>query len=81
MDSSLIGKIDKAKQYADEKERFHMHSFCITMEGKNNSHTIQYDNGDWNCDCDFFKTRGRCSHTMALEIIFEGMIKESDPIQ
>ena len=27
----------------------------------------------WQCDCDFFQSRGRCSHTMALEKILEGL--------
>jgi hypothetical protein len=31
-------------------------------------------NGMLKCDCDFFKTRGRCSHTIAIETILEGML-------
>ena len=76
MDYSLIGKIDKAKRYADERDRFQFNHFEVTMNGANNPHTISYRDGTWNCDCDFFKTRGRCSHTMALEIILEGMVSE-----
>jgi hypothetical protein len=44
------------------------------MDGNNNPHHIQYDNGRWQCDCDFFKTRGVCSHTRALEIVLENML-------
>ena len=44
------------------------------MDGKNNGHVVTYDHGKWNCDCEFCKTHGRCSHTMALEIILEGMV-------
>jgi hypothetical protein len=80
MDYSLIGKIEKAKRYADERERFQFHQFKVTMDGTNNPHTIEYTNGIWNCDCDFFKTRGRCSHTMALEIILEGMVNEAEVV-
>lgn len=74
MDYGMIGKIDKAKRYAEERERFHFSSFAVTVNGKNNSHTVHFKNGKWQCDCDFFRSRGRCSHTMALELILEGMI-------
>ncbi len=74
MDYGMIGKIQKAKRYAEERDRIHFHSFSVTLEGENNPHTVNFDNGRWDCDCDFFRTRGRCSHTMALEIILEKMI-------
>lgn len=76
MDYSLIGKIEKAKRYADERERFQFNHFQVTMNGTNNPHTVEYNDGVWTCDCDFFKTRARCSHTMALEMILEGMVSE-----
>ncbi len=74
MDYGMIGKIQKAKRYAEERDRIHFHSFSVTLEGENNPHTVTFDDGKWDCDCDFFRTRGRCSHTMALEIILEKMI-------
>ncbi len=74
MDYGMIGKLDKAKRYAQQKDRFKFSSFSVSMAGDNNSHVIQYNEGQWHCDCEFFKTRGRCSHTMALEIILEGML-------
>ena len=74
MDYGMIGKLDKAKRYAEEKERFKFDSFSVRMEGENNTHVVSYENNQWKCDCNFFQTRGRCSHTMALEIILEGML-------
>jgi hypothetical protein len=74
MDSGMIGKIDKAKRYAKERNRIHFEALTVTFDGENNSHTIQYKNGDWQCNCDFFQNHGRCSHSMALEMILEGMI-------
>ena len=79
MDSGMIGKIQKAKRYAEERNRIHFRSFKVTFDGANNPHTVTYDDGQWTCDCDFFHTRGRCSHTMALEMILEGMI-EAAPV-
>jgi hypothetical protein len=74
MDYGMIGKIDKAKRYAQEKKRIHFESLTVTVEGENNPHTVVYKEGEWQCDCDFFHSRGRCSHTMAMEMILEGMI-------
>lgn len=76
MDYGMIGKIEKAKRYAQQLDRIRFESFSVTFEGENNPHTVQFQNGEWQCDCDFFQTRGRCSHTMALEIILKGMIPE-----
>ena len=74
MDYGLIGKIEKAKRYAVERERITFKKFEVTFKGENNDHTVTYDEGKWHCDCNFFKTRGRCSHTMALEMILEEMV-------
>ena len=74
MDYGMIGKIEKAKRYAQERGRFHFHSFSVSVDGENNSHTVSFEKGEWHCDCDFFRTRGRCGHTMALEILLEGML-------
>ena len=39
MDYGLIGKIEKAKRYAEERDRIHFNDFTVTMTGENNSHT------------------------------------------
>lgn len=78
MDSGMIGKIDKAKRYAEERERISFKSFGVTFRGDNNTHATQFQDGKWDCTCDFFKTRGTCGHTMAMEIILEGMLPTCD---
>jgi len=77
MDYGMIGKINKAKRYAEQRDRIRFQSLAVTFEGENNPHSVRLDEGVWQCDCDFFQTRGRCSHTMALEIILENMLPES----
>lgn len=74
MDYGLINKIQKAKRYAEQKERIHFESLTVRFNGDNNPHTVQLKEGIWHCDCDFFAARKQCSHTMALEIILEDMI-------
>ena len=76
MDYGIIGKIDKAKRYAEERERIKFEALTVTFDGENNPHTVQLVDRAWQCDCDFFQTRGRCSHTMALEIILEDMLPD-----
>jgi hypothetical protein len=75
MDSGMIGKIQKSKQYAKERDRILINTLSVTFQGKNNAHEVSFQDGEWQCDCDFFKTRGRCSHTMALERI---LLQEAD---
>ena len=74
MDYGMIGKIEKAKRYAQERERFHIEKFEITFTGDNNNHVIRYDQGIFQCDCEFFTLRGHCSHSMALEQLFDKML-------
>lgn len=75
MDYGMIGKIEKAKFYAAEPERFNFDSFSVRIEGDNGQeHHVNYDSGKWGCDCSFFQTRGFCSHTMALERVLGQMI-------
>jgi hypothetical protein len=80
MNYGMIGKIEKAKKYASQPDRFRIQSLTVTFEGDNNPHTISLIDGVWKCDCDFFQTRGLCSHTMALEKIFEGMQGIPEPV-
>jgi hypothetical protein len=74
MDYGMIGKIEKAKRYAQERERIHFESFTVHLSGENNSHRVRYQDGSWECDCNFFQTRGVCSHTMAMEEVLKDMV-------
>ncbi len=75
MDYGMIGKIEKAKLYSEERERIRFDSFQVRINGDNNEHFITYDQGSWNCDCDFFASRSVCGHTMAMERILQDMVE------
>lgn len=77
MDNGMISKIEKAKRYAEQRDRIKFTSFTVTFAGENNPHTVQFDNGQWTCDCSFFSSRGVCSHTMAMERILAEMLPQS----
>jgi hypothetical protein len=76
MDYGMIGKIEKAKRYAEERHRFQFKKFELTFSGDNNPHDVTFDNGVFQCDCEFFITHQRCGHTMALEILFKDMLPQ-----
>ena len=76
MQSSLIGKIEKAKRYAQETDRVTFSGFSVEFRGENDSYTTEYKDGKWHCSCRFFSSWGLCSHTMALEKILGNMLPE-----
>ena len=78
MDSSMIGKIDKARQYAEERERVTISGLRASFQGNHNTYEVGFDSGTWNCQCHFFVTRGVCSHIMALQRILAGMLVQKE---
>jgi hypothetical protein len=82
MDSGMIGKIQKAKRYAQELDRITFNEFQVTFRGNHDTYKITYDQGQWSCGCNFFAKRGVCSHTMALERVLGVMLapaEEAEP--
>lgn len=74
MQSSLIGKIEKAKRYARETDRVTFSEFAVKFRGENDTYDTSYKDGKWHCSCHFFLSWGLCSHTMALQKILENML-------
>lgn len=70
MQSSLIGKIEKANRYAAEPGRVVLNSFSATFKGDNSENCVSFNNGKWGCTCNFFSHTGICSHVMALQKIY-----------
>ena len=67
MDSSLIGKVEKAKRYAQEPERIRFKAFVLRFQGDHRAHELTYREGVWHCTCAYFVKRETCSHSMAME--------------
>ncbi len=76
MQSSLIGKIEKAKRYAQEKERVTFNELSAKFRGENDEYMVGLSNGKWSCTCRFYSQWHLCSHTMALEQILKEMLPE-----
>jgi len=74
MQSSLIGKIEKAKRYAQETERISLTEFLVKFHGEHDNYITGYKDGKWHCSCQFFSGWGLCSHTMALERVLGNLL-------
>src|SRR5947209_2213058 len=62
MHSSMIGKLEKARRYADEPWRVTLQSLHVEFKGDNDVHTVSTENGEWQCTCDFHTKNGTCAH-------------------
>ncbi len=74
MQSSLIGKIEKARRYAKEPSRVSILRLTATFRGDNDEHTISFENGILKCECEFFVARDVCCHTMAMERMLSNVL-------
>lgn len=74
MDSSIVRKIAKARDYAEQSDRIKILQCKIEFQGKNSAHQIEFDRGTWLCDCNYFSSNQICSHSMALEIFMNDML-------
>jgi hypothetical protein len=81
MDSGMISKIQKAKRYAEERDRIVFEEFKVTFRGDHSTYHVCYEHGQWICQCEFFLQRGVCSHTMAMERILDAMLQPEQTLQ
>jgi hypothetical protein len=80
MNSSMIGKIEKAHRYAKEPERVRFHSLEATFHGGHDDHRISLGSDGWHCSCHAFSSHvlGTCAHVMALQQILSVMLSDED---
>ena len=76
MQSSLIGKIEKAKRYSQDRGRVTFSGLTVQFRGDNDTYTTKFEGGKWHCSCHFSSTWGVCSHVMALERILSDMLPQ-----
>ena len=76
MNSSMIGKIEKARRYAAEPERVKITALDATFHGGHDEYTLALQDGVWRCSCHFFASQdyGTCSHIMALQRLLAPMV-------
>ena len=76
MQSSIIGKIEKAKRYAQETERITFSDFNVKFRGDNSTYITTLKEGKLHCSCPFHAQWKICAHTMAMEKILDKMLPE-----
>jgi hypothetical protein len=71
----MIGKIEKARRYAEEPDRAEIHQLNVKFHGEHDTYHVSFDDGEWSCDCHSFGALqlGTCSHIMAMERLLAGL--------
>jgi len=75
--SSMIGKVEKAMRYAHEPDRVTFSSFSASFAGDNGTHSVTLDAERWHCDCHLFETAGGCTHTLAMQKMLDPMLTDA----
>jgi len=76
----MIGKVEKAVRYAQERDRFQFLTFQVMVRGDNGEYLVIYDHGQWHCNSEYFQKHGVDSHTMAVERLLEGMLYQPEKV-
>ncbi|RIK21458.1 MAG: hypothetical protein DCC53_07085 [Chloroflexi bacterium] len=75
MDYSLIGKIQKAKEYAEDPARVTFNSLKVEFRGDSDIYTISLGPDGWHSTDRGFQKYGISPHVMAMERLFGPMLK------
>lgn len=65
--SAFLGKIEKARRYLAEPERFAMTKVGIVVRSEHGLRNLSFENGRWSCSCEFNQQYQICSHALAVE--------------
>lgn len=81
MNSSMIGKIEKAHRYAQEPNRIRIRGLDASFHGGHDDYTISLNDGHWTCSCNTFSSHviGTCAHIMAIQQLLSPMLP--DPLR
>lgn len=79
MNSSMIGKIEKAHRYAREPERIRFQRLEATFHGGHDDYTVSLSGAEWHCTCHTFESHAvgsTCAHVMAMQQIIGPMLSD-----
>ena len=76
MQSSIIGKIEKAKRYAQETDRITFSEFSVKFRGDHSIYTTSLKDAKLHCSCPFYSQWNICAHTMTVEKVLDKMLPE-----
>jgi len=67
----LIRKIEKAKGYIAQPDRFIRNENSIELKSEHGTRILSKIEGNWTCNCDFFSNFEICSHVIAAQEIYD----------
>jgi hypothetical protein len=67
----LIKKINTAKIYSKEPDRFKLKQLEVEMKSEHDTRQIYFENNEWKCSCDFYEKNNICSHIIAAKEIIK----------
>ena len=76
MNSSLISKVEKARRYAEERDRVRFQEFEVIFEGENGQYIVAMSGDEFTDSSSSFQTQGTSSHIMALQRILAPMLSD-----
>lgn len=78
MNSSMIGKIEKAHRYANEPDRVRFKALETTIAGDNDDYHVSLTPTGWECSCHTFQSQhlDTCSHVMAMQLMLGKMLQD-----
>lgn len=79
MNSSMIGKIEKAHRYAREPHRIQIASLTAGFQGGHDVYQIELRDGQWHCSCHTFESHAvgdTCAHVMAMQELLKAMLSD-----
>ena len=65
-DIQLQRKIEKAKRYSSELERFELLDDRIIIHSEHEKRTVKKEKDKYTCDCELYQKYHTCSHIMAI---------------
>lgn len=76
MNSGMIGKIAKARRYAQDPERVSITTFEAQFRGSHYTYTVSLSDEGWHCSCHTFEAHvlDSCAHVMAAQQILGPML-------
>ncbi len=69
--TKLLKKIEKARRYAQEPERFSKTKSGVELKSEHGTRTISYVDSKMECDCEFFSKYNICSHAIATQELID----------
>ena len=70
-DETYLGKLELARQYRSEIERYTFEENRIILRSTHGTRTITRDEEAYHCTCEYYQENGVCSHILSL-LIEEG---------